>query len=371
MAVPAGRLRRCHRSRLHAAHRRRSAWIRRSSPTAPRRRSRATAPRSSPTAPEAVTAHCASCWQSVTASTAGNVFVTTGGLQGFAFWSAAQLAAQARRVLVEGPTYDRPLKLLGWQGAEVVSLPMDGEGLDLDALATELAQGRRRLVPLHDPDVPEPERAHAAARAPAPSDRARRRARARHPRGRSLRPRPLRGRGAAASARARRRRAGARSRRRSRRPSRPGLRVGWFVVPEALRASFDDRAVSTYISPPLLPQAIVHELHARGGFEPNLERITGLLRARQTAMLGALEREMPDGVYWSHPEGGYFLWIDLPTRDGRRRSAPPGDGRRRHVRQGRRLLPGGWRGSGLGAPRLQLRDARADRRRRRDPRVVL
>ena len=61
----------------------------------------------------------------------------------------------------------------------------------------------------------------------------------------------------------------------------PGLRVGWFVVPEGLRAAYDDRAVSTYISPPLLPQAIVHELFARGAFEPNLERIRGILRAQQ------------------------------------------------------------------------------------------
>ena len=30
-------------------------------------------------------------------------------------------------------------------------------------------------------------------------------------------------------------------------------------------------------------------------------------------MLGALEREMPGDVLWSHPEGGYFLWIDLPA----------------------------------------------------------
>jgi len=92
----------------------------------------------------------------------------------------------------------------------------------------------------------------------------------------------------------------------------PGLRVGWFVVPEEMRSSFDDRAVSTYITPPLLPQAIIHELHVRGAFEPNLERIRGLLRARRTAMLTALERHMPDGVRWSHPEGGYFLWVDLP-----------------------------------------------------------
>jgi 2-aminoadipate transaminase len=51
----------------------------------------------------------------------------------------------------------------------------------------------------------------------------------------------------------------------------------------------------------------------RGAFEPNLERIRGLLRRRRDAMLGALERELGGGqATWSEPDGGYFLWVDLP-----------------------------------------------------------
>ena len=91
----------------------------------------------------------------------------------------------------------------------------------------------------------------------------------------------------------------------------PGLRVGWFVVPEELRPAYEDRAVSTYISPPLLSQAIVHELHVRGAFEPNLERIRGILGAQRGAMLEALERELDGEATWSRPEGGYFLWLDF------------------------------------------------------------
>jgi DNA-binding transcriptional MocR family regulator len=49
----------------------------------------------------------------------------------------------------------------------------------------------------------------------------------------------------------------------------------------------------------------------RGGFEPNLERVRGLLRARRDAMLGALEALAPAGMTWSRPAGGYFLWIEL------------------------------------------------------------
>src|SRR4249919_1544249 len=66
------------------------------------------------------------------------VFVTTGGLQGFVFYSAVQLARRPGRVLVEAPTYDRPLKLLRWQGVETVPITMDDEGLDPEALEAEL-----------------------------------------------------------------------------------------------------------------------------------------------------------------------------------------------------------------------------------------
>src|SRR4051812_47509863 len=67
------------------------------------------------------------------------VFVTNGSLQGFVF--LAQRLAPGRRVLVERPTYDRPLKILRELGAEVVGLHCDDGGLDPDALEEALASG--------------------------------------------------------------------------------------------------------------------------------------------------------------------------------------------------------------------------------------
>jgi DNA-binding transcriptional MocR family regulator len=238
------------------------------------------------------------------------VFATTGGLQGFLFYATIQLQRRPGRVLVEAPTYDRPLKLLRWQGAEVVGIPMDEEGLDLDALETELRRGgdvsflytiptfqnpsgrtlgearRRRLVELseaHDLHVLEddPYGLVRYAGAAPPSIHS------------------LEG--------------GERVTFTSSfsKTVAPGLRVGWFVVPEAMRADYDDRAVSTYITPPQLPQAVVHELFARGAFEPNLERIRGILGVQRDAMLAALETELAGRATWSRPEGGYFVWIDF------------------------------------------------------------
>jgi 2-aminoadipate transaminase len=240
----------------------------------------------------------------------GRVFVTTGGLQGFVFYSAVQLQHRPGRVLVEAPSYDRPLKLLGWQGVETVAIPMDEEGLDPDALEEELRRGgdisflytiptfqnpsgrtlgeerRRRIAGLaaeHHLDILEDDPyglVRYEGTAP-PSLHA------------------LEGGGHVTFTSS------------FSKTVAPGLRVGWFVVPESLRASFDDRAVSTYISPPLLPQAIVHELHARATFEPNLERVRGILRAQRDAMLAALDAEFAGRATWSHPEGGYFLWVDF------------------------------------------------------------
>jgi 2-aminoadipate transaminase len=91
----------------------------------------------------------------------------------------------------------------------------------------------------------------------------------------------------------------------------PGVRVGYFVLPPDLAAQIEALAVSTYISPPFMTQATVHEFLRRGNFEPNLERVRGLLRLRRDAMLDSLEQHMPEGARWSRPEGGYFVWLDL------------------------------------------------------------
>jgi 2-aminoadipate transaminase len=92
----------------------------------------------------------------------------------------------------------------------------------------------------------------------------------------------------------------------------PGLRVGYVIVPEAIAAGLEDIVASTYITPALVSEATVLEFLRQGLLEPNLERVRGLLRKRRDAMLEALERELGGRARWSRPEGGYFLWLELP-----------------------------------------------------------
>src|SRR5690349_11654148 len=66
------------------------------------------------------------------------VLVTNGSLQGLAFLADHFAGA---RVLVERPTYDRPLKQLAARGADVTPVAMDDDGLDLDALTEALDTG--------------------------------------------------------------------------------------------------------------------------------------------------------------------------------------------------------------------------------------
>ena len=67
------------------------------------------------------------------------IFVTNGSLQGFVF--LAQRLAPGRRVLVERPTYDRPLKILRELGAEIVPVACDDE-----ATAVRILDAEERLI---------------------------------------------------------------------------------------------------------------------------------------------------------------------------------------------------------------------------------
>ena len=170
---------------------------------------------------------------------------------------------------------------------------------------------RRIRIPLHDPDVPEPERPDDVGGAPRTPRRARRACAA------CSCSRTIRTASCATKATAAERVRALRRRdrvlllfledRRARAPR------GLVRAPAELAAELEALATSTYISPPFLSQATVLEFLTRGSFAPNLERVNGLLRDRRDAMLAALEREMPDDATWTRPDGGYFVWLDLPS----------------------------------------------------------
>jgi 2-aminoadipate transaminase len=92
----------------------------------------------------------------------------------------------------------------------------------------------------------------------------------------------------------------------------PGIRTGYVILPEQLVPAIEELVLSNYVSPAIFVEAALLEFLTSGRFEPNLETVRDGLRLRRDSMLAALAREMPDGTGWNQPEGGYFLWLDLP-----------------------------------------------------------
>ena len=91
----------------------------------------------------------------------------------------------------------------------------------------------------------------------------------------------------------------------------PGLRVGFMILEERFAEQVTAIATDVYITPVLLSQAVVHEFLTRGSFAPHLERMNDMLCQRRDAMLAALEKHFA-GAKWTRPEGGYFIWLELP-----------------------------------------------------------
>jgi DNA-binding transcriptional MocR family regulator len=91
----------------------------------------------------------------------------------------------------------------------------------------------------------------------------------------------------------------------------PGIRVGYLVGPADLIANIRRTATNTYISPNMVAQSIVAEFCHSGAIERSIETVKAALRERRDATADALERHLPDARFVT-PEGGYFLWVDLP-----------------------------------------------------------
>lgn len=246
------------------------------------------------------------------------IMLTNGSLQGLDL--LAERLGRERRLLVEAPTYDRALRIAERHGLEAVSIPHDAEGMDVEALALDLARDpapallyalptfqnpsgrtlslarRRRLVELADDhellileddpyrlvrfdgdDLPSLHELAAPGRVLYSSSFSKIVA--------------------------------------------PGLRVGYLVLPSALAGELEEQAASTYLAPTFPTQAIVHEFLRRGLLDENVTRIRELLRVRRDALVEALGERLPEASF-TRPKGGYFLWLQLPDGIDTREALP-------------------------------------------------
>ncbi|MCS6886435.1 MAG: PLP-dependent aminotransferase family protein [Acidobacteriota bacterium] len=92
----------------------------------------------------------------------------------------------------------------------------------------------------------------------------------------------------------------------------PGARVAWIVAQEAIVERLVQAKRCLDFQTNLLMQAALAEFCAQGYYDAHLKRIHKIYRLRRRRLLEALEREMPEGVSWTRPEGGYAVWVTMP-----------------------------------------------------------
>jgi 2-aminoadipate transaminase len=237
-----------------------------------------------------------------------HVMVTNGSMQADAFLFDA-LVEPGDVVIVERPTYDRTLQSLRGRGADVRMVELEADGLDVAALERVLASGVLPKLAHIIPNFQNP----AGCTLSAPKRRALLELAKAHnftvfeddpyvalrfegstlPTMLSIEPESV----VYASSFSK--------------TVCPGIRVGYLVGPAELIARIVKIATGTYISPSMVAQGIVHQFCVSGALDRSIETVKEALRERANTLCDALRDELPEGRFVP-PEGGYFLWLDLP-----------------------------------------------------------
>jgi DNA-binding transcriptional MocR family regulator len=241
---------------------------------------------------------------------AERVLLVNGSLQGVVFLAQA-LFADGGGAVVEDPTYDRTLTILRGAGAHLHPVPLESDGMAVDALAGALRGGLDARAAYVIPTFQNP--------AGVTMSLEKRRALVELARERDVllieddpygllrfEGDPL--------------------------PSlheldggenviysssftktiAPGVRTGYLVLPERLVGRMQTLSANTYIGPNAFAEAVLAAYCRAGRFEPNVARATAALRQRRDAMETALAAHLAaTGASWDPPAGGYFFWVDL------------------------------------------------------------
>ena len=91
-----------------------------------------------------------------------------------------------------------------------------------------------------------------------------------------------------------------------------GLRVGWALVPPAVRDRLVLAAESATLCPPSFTQMLVSRYLAAHDWRSQVKTYTEAYRERRDAMLRALETYLPPGCTWNVPDGGFYVWLTVP-----------------------------------------------------------
>ena len=272
------------------------------------------------------------------------LLITSGGIEGLEL-VAKSFLDKGDTTVVEGPTYLGAIMAFRSFEAEVVAVPLDDDGLDVDDLAGRLAAGLRPKLLYTIPDHQNPAGVTLSAeRRTALVELARRYGflivedvayrelgfdGSALPSLWSIGPDVVLQAGTTSKT------------------FFPGVRLGWAVGPAEVVAKLVSAKQYTDQCAAALGQRLFEEYVRRGWIDEQLERSRALYARRCERLLAALERSMPQEVEWTRPSGGFFSWLTLPV--------DAGELALRAVESGVAVVPGGpFYPDGRGTTNLRL-----------------
>jgi 2-aminoadipate transaminase len=92
----------------------------------------------------------------------------------------------------------------------------------------------------------------------------------------------------------------------------PGFRVGWVVANKNLIQKMVIAKQSLDLCTNVFSQAIIAEFLKEGLMDPHKDRIKELYKRKRDLMLDSINKYFPAGINWTKPDGGLFLWVTLP-----------------------------------------------------------
>jgi 2-aminoadipate transaminase len=242
----------------------------------------------------------------------GELLITSGAIEALELVGKTYLDP-GDVVVVEGPTYLGAIQAFRSFEAELVAVPLDEHGLDVEELERQLSAGLRPKLLYTIPDHQNPAGVSLAADRRGPLVEL-----ARHygflivedvayrelgftddslPSLWSLAPDAVVQTGTTSKTFC------------------PGVRLGWAVGPADVSARLVAAKQLTDQCAGALGQRLFEESSRRGWIDEQLVRSRELYRRKGERTLAALERSLPEGTRWTRPEGGFFSWLTLPGVD--------------------------------------------------------
>jgi 2-aminoadipate transaminase len=259
------------------------------------------------------------------------LLITSGAIEGLELICKSFLD-RGDHVVVEGPTYVGAIMAFRGFEAEVIAVPMDDDGLQVDELERHLAEGLRPKLVYTIPDHQNPAGVSLSAERRALLVELARR----HgflivedvayrelgfegdtpPSLWSLAPDVVVQTGTTSKT------------------FFPGVRLGWAAGPAEVSAQLVAAKQNTDQCAGALGQRLFEEYVRRGWIDDQLSQSRILYRRKCERTLAALERCMPPDARWTRPRGGFFSWLTLP------KDADAGDLARRAAEGGVGVVPG-------------------------------